>query len=80
MCFDPPRESVSVRGLRTPVKRITVLGTGAELGHDVIGGLGEVPGVTWIDAPGAADVDESATVLAVELDGELDLYRGAGRD
>ncbi|XUL93507.1 alpha-L-fucosidase [Streptomyces galilaeus] len=80
VCFDPPRESVSVRGLRTPVKRVTVLGTGAALGHDVIGGLGDVPGVTWIDAPRAADVDESATVLAVELDGELDLYRGTGRD
>jgi alpha-L-fucosidase len=39
-----------------------------------------VPGVTWIDAPAAADLDEYATVLAVELDGELDLYRGAGRD
>jgi alpha-L-fucosidase len=36
--------------------------------------------VTWIDAPGEADLDPYATVLAVELDGELDLYRGAGRD
>jgi alpha-L-fucosidase len=39
-----------------------------------------VPGVQWIDAPTGADVDEYATVLAVELDGELDLYQGAGRD
>jgi alpha-L-fucosidase len=36
--------------------------------------------VTWIDAPSAADLDEYATVLAVELEGELDLYRGTGRD
>ncbi|PKW06063.1 Alpha-L-fucosidase [Streptomyces sp. 1222.5] len=53
-------------------------GTGAELGHEATGGLLEVPGVTWLDAP-AADVDEYATGLAGELDGELDLYRGTGR-
>jgi alpha-L-fucosidase len=79
-CFDAPRETVSVRGLRTPVRRVTVLGTGAEPAHHVTGGLHEVPGVLWIDAPAAADVDPHATVLAVELDGELDLYRGTGRD
>ena len=80
MCFDPPRETLSVRGLRNRIRRVTVLGTGAEVGHRVSGGLHDVPGVTWIDAPGPKDVDEYATVLAVELDGELDLYRGTGRD
>jgi alpha-L-fucosidase len=80
VCFDAPRDSVAVRGLRNGVRRVTVLGTGAELGHHVTGGLDAVPGVTWIDAPATADLDEYATVLAVELDGELDLYRGAGRD
>ncbi|MEV7422799.1 alpha-L-fucosidase [Streptomyces sp. NPDC091212] len=77
--FDIPRGPVGVRGLRTPVRRVSVLGTGAELGHRVTGGLHEVPGVLWIDPPPAADLDAHATVLAVELDGELDLYRGAGR-
>jgi alpha-L-fucosidase len=80
ICFDAPRETVSVRGLRNKIRRVTVLATGTELGHEVTGGLGEVPGVTWIDAPGAAELDEHATVLAVELEGELDLYRGTGRD
>ncbi|MFE2021513.1 alpha-L-fucosidase [Streptomyces sp. NPDC059499] len=80
ICFDTPRETIGLRGLRTPVRRVSVVGTGTELPHQVIGGLGEVPGVTWIDAPVSADVDAYATVLAVELDGELDLYRGSGRD
>ncbi|MGY5030882.1 alpha-L-fucosidase [Streptomyces sp. 900116325] len=79
ICFDTPRETIGLRGLRTPVKRVSVVGSGTELGHRVIGGLGEVPGVQWIDAPTGADVDEYATVLAVELDGELDLYQGSGR-
>ncbi|MGW0208211.1 alpha-L-fucosidase [Streptomyces sp. NPDC003233] len=75
VCFDVPRETVSVRGLRNRVRRVSVRGTGTALGHRVTGGLDEVPGVTWLDAPAA----EHATVLAVELDGELDLYRGTGR-
>ncbi|MBD0739768.1 alpha-L-fucosidase [Streptomyces sp. CBMA29] len=78
-CFDAPRETVSLRGLRNAVRRVTVVGTGTELGHEVTGGLHDVPGVLWIEAPSAADIDEHATVLAVELDGELDLYRGTGR-
>lgn len=80
VCFDPPRETVSVRGLRNRVRKVSVVGTGAELGHRVTGGLHEVPGVLWIDAPATADVDPHATVLALDLEGELDLYRGRGRD
>ncbi|MFD7503215.1 alpha-L-fucosidase [Streptomyces sp. NPDC059850] len=77
--FDIPRGPIGVRGLRTPVRRVRVLGTGTPLEHRVIGGLHEVPGVLWIDPPAAADLDGHATVLAVELDGELELYRGSGR-
>ena len=80
LCFDAPREAVTVRGLRNRIRRVTVVGTGTELSHRVVGGLGEVPGVHWIDAPQPADLDGHATVLAVELDGELDLYQGPGRD
>lgn len=79
-CFGTPHETVSVRGLRTPVKRVTVLGSSDVLAHRGTGGLGDVPGVLWIDAPTGSQIDAHATVLAVELDGELDLYRGKGRD
>ena len=80
ICFDTPRESIGVRGLNNAVRRARVVGSGNELAHRVTGGHGEVPGVLWIDAPGLDDIDESATVIAVELDGELDLYRGTGRE
>ena len=79
VCFDVPREGVFIKGLRTPVNRATVLG-GGELAHTVHGGLGEFPGLQWIEAPAPADIDQHATVLTLELDGELDLYRGTGRD
>ncbi len=42
----------------------------------MVGGFADVPGVLHIDAP--TELDEYANVLAVELDGELDLYRGTG--
>jgi len=79
-CFDAPREVVAVRGLLTPIQRVRVVGRDAVLGHTVTGGLGDVPGVTWITAPADSDVDEHCTVLALDLDGELELYRGTGRD
>jgi len=76
-CYDPPRECVTVTGLTSQVKRITVLGTGEELTHRRYGGFDVVPGVLAIDAPRVADPE--VTVIAVELDGELELYRGEGR-
>ncbi|MEV1082611.1 alpha-L-fucosidase [Streptomyces sp. NPDC050211] len=77
--FDAPRAEINVRGLLGSVRRVTVLGSGTELAHRITGGLHETPGVLWIEPPAAADLDPHATVLAVELDGELELYRGAGR-
>ncbi|WP_262009742.1 alpha-L-fucosidase [Streptomyces sp. FIT100] len=77
-CLDAPREFVALRGLVTPVKRVSVLGTGAGLAHRTVGGFAGhgVPGVLYIDPP--AELDPHITVIAVELDGELELYRGAG--
>jgi alpha-L-fucosidase len=76
-CFDAPRETVSLRGLRNHIKRVTVLGTGQELAHHVTGGFGDVPGMSWIAAPPPSALDPNATVLAVQLDGEL-AARSAG--
>jgi alpha-L-fucosidase len=67
------RESVVVKGLRTPVRRARAVATGSELSHRVTGGHGPIPGLTWIGAPPATELDPYMTVLAVELDGELDL-------
>ncbi|GAA4542195.1 hypothetical protein GCM10023097_13260 [Streptomyces collinus] len=77
--FDAPRAEINVRGLLNDVRRVSVLGSGTELPHQVTGGLHETPGILWITPPAAADLDPHATVLAVELDGELELYRGGGR-
>jgi alpha-L-fucosidase len=79
ICFDRPAEYVSVRGLRSPIRRATVVSSGASLPVRSSGGLGEVPGISYVSVAGA-DLDEYATVIALELDGELALYRGGGRE
>lgn len=51
-----------------------------ELAHRRTGGLHDVPGDLWIEAPAPADLAPHGTVLALELDGELELYTGRGRE
>ena len=79
--FDRPRDQVAVKGVRNAVKRVTVVGSdGAALTHDRVGGApwpDAAPPVLWIDVPERA-LDEDATVLKIELDGPLSLYRGSG--
>lgn len=78
VCFDTPREFIELRGLKNKVRKVSVLGSGAEVAHRVVGGFpsGGVPGVLRVAAPTLHD--PYATVLALELDGEIELYRGHG--
>lgn len=76
-CFDRPAEYVAVRGLRSKIRRATAVAAGRELPVQAIGGMAEVPGISYI-AVTDADLDPYATVIALELDGELALYRGSG--
>lgn len=77
--FDRPYDQVAIKGILNSVKRVTALGTGQELSHNMVGGAGwmGIPGVLWIDVPEAA-LDPLATVIKIELDGPLSLYRGSG--
>jgi alpha-L-fucosidase len=76
--FDKPLDQIAVKGLLSPVERVTVVGSGRELKHTKIGGLGETPGIVWIDVPEEV-VDPSATVLRLEFAEPLRIYSGAGR-
>lgn len=77
--FDRPIDQIAVKGLQTPVRRVTVLADGAELKSRLIGGHGDTPGILWIDVPNAV-VDPVATVLKLEFDRPLEIYMGRGRD
>jgi alpha-L-fucosidase len=74
-----PKEATSIKGIKNQIKRISVLGNGAECTHKRVGGASwiGVPGTLWIDVPKDA-LDEYVTVLKIELDGPLDLYGGKG--
>lgn len=80
MFFDQPVDEIAIKGIRNNIKRVTVLGRGDELPHRKIGGASwaNIPGVLWVKVPTEV-LDPNCTVLKIELEGELDLYTGAGK-
>jgi len=73
--LDTPKEYIAVKGIRNDIKNIRVVGTDQMLSSKRIGGASwsHIPGILYIDIPGEV-IDEYITVIALELDGELDLY------
>ncbi|WP_097046958.1 alpha-L-fucosidase [Flagellimonas pacifica] len=74
-----PNGEIVVRGLKNKINRIWVVGNGTKLSHKVVGKVywSHYPGITYIDVPEHA-LDDHITVLALLLDGEVDLYREDG--
>lgn len=74
-----PGGQVVLRGLKNNINRIWVVGDGTKLKHEVIGKVywSQYPGIKYIDVPDYV-LDERMTVLAVLLDGKVDLYREDG--
>ena len=77
--YDKPVENVCVKGIKTPVKRITVLHTGEELTWSYTGSLpwSGIPGTLWIRAD-QMKLHPMVTVLKVELEGEVTYNLGHG--
>ena len=75
-----PNENVEIKGLKSRVTRVRVVGTDQELTWKLYNDIdwSEVPGVYYIDVPDAV-LDSRMTVLALELDSPLKLYRGSGQ-
>lgn len=76
---DTPQESLCLKGLSTPIKRISVLHSGKELTHEIHGGVPwfNIPGTTWISIS-PEDAHEHITVVKIELEDEIDMYGGSG--
>ncbi|TMU54641.1 alpha-L-fucosidase [Flagellimonas algicola] len=74
-----PKGEVVVRGLKNKINRIWVVGQGSKLSHKVVGKVywSHYPGITYINVPDHV-LDEEMTVLALLLDGKVDLYREDG--
>ncbi|MCB0373746.1 MAG: alpha-L-fucosidase [Muricauda sp.] len=74
-----PNGEVVLRGLKNNINRIWVVGQGSKLEHQVLGKVywSEYPGIKYIRVPEHV-LDENMTILAVLLDGEVNLYRETG--
>jgi alpha-L-fucosidase len=80
-CFelDNPKAEVVVKGIKNKILKVRVVGSNQTLNYKLNGGatwLG-IPPVLLIDLP-ADHLDKNATVIAIELDSPLELYRGQG--
>ena len=75
-----PIENVELKGLKNKIKKVRVVGTDYELSFKRYNDAEwvKVPGVYYIDVP-AKVLDENITVLAIELDEPVQLYRGEGQ-
>ncbi len=75
-----PNGPLLIKGLKNKVNRAWVVGNGTKLKTNVVGKQywSDVPGLLYIDLP--EDVqDQDVTVIAIQLDGEVDLYREKGQ-
>ena len=79
--YDRPWDSIYVKGIRNNIKRISILSSGKELAFKKVGGAPwvNIPGTLCIDLD-EQDMDSNCTVIKVELDGPLDLFRGRGQE
>ncbi len=70
---------VVVKGLDNTIRNISVVGNAAPISHKVVGKISwsHVPGLVYINVPVNAQ-DTYMTVLKVELDKPIRLYRGKG--
>lgn len=75
-----PNGTVEVKGLVNKVNRVWVVGNGSMLNYKVYNKnyWSKVPGNLYIDVPDSV-LDKDITVLAVLLDGPIQLYRGEGQ-
>lgn len=71
-----PSGPVVVKGLKNKVNRIRIVGNGTKLSSQILGKQywSEVPGILYINVP-EAETDPMMTVIAILLDGPVDLYR-----
>ncbi|RUA06373.1 MAG: alpha-L-fucosidase [Flavobacteriia bacterium] len=73
---DIPKDGkVPIRGIKNKINRIFVVGNGAILNYEVFSKVywSAYPGLTYIDLPKQV-IDENYTVIAVMLEGKIDLY------
>lgn len=77
--FTGDSKDVLIKGLSNSIRKVSVLGMATEIPFKVVGKISwsEVPGLVFMEIPDIAQ-DKYLTVLKVELEGKVKLYRGKG--
>jgi alpha-L-fucosidase len=75
-----PKGSIMLKGIKNKINRIWVVGNGTKLNWDIKmkAYWSAVPGIVYIDVPENV-LDKEVTVIAVLLDGQVELYREKGQ-
>ncbi len=75
-----PNGPLVLKGIKNKINRMWVVGNGTKLNWDIKMKQywSAVPGIVYIDVPSKV-LDEQVTVIAVLLDGEIDLYSEKGQ-
>ena len=75
-----PNGPLQLKGLKNKINRIWVVGNGTKLNWDIKmkSYWSQVPGIVYIDIPEKV-LDEQVTVVAVLLNGKIDLYGEKGQ-
>jgi alpha-L-fucosidase len=80
-CFvlDNPKDDIVVKGIQNKVINVRLIGSNEALVSKRNGGaeLMKIPGVLQITVP-VSKLDQNVTVVAIDLDSPLELYRGSG--
>jgi alpha-L-fucosidase len=78
--FDNPKNYISLKGIQNKIKLIKVVGSNQQLSFERNGGASwnNIPGVLRIEIPKKENLDSNVTVIEVELESTLKLYRGHG--
>lgn len=78
--FGVPKNYISLKGIQNKVKSIKVVGNDQMLDFERNGGAvwNNIPGILRIEIPKEKNLDPYATIIEVELESTLQLYRGHG--
>jgi alpha-L-fucosidase len=75
-----PNEDLVLKGIKNKINRVWVVGNGTKLKHEIYmkSYWSQVPGLAYITVPKEV-LDPQMTVLAVLLEGKIDLYKMPGQ-
>jgi len=75
--LDIPKDDLVVKGIKNKVEQIRLIGSDKTIQFERNGGAewNDIPGVLLIDLKQDM-LDKNVTVIAIDMDSPLDLYRG----